>query len=203
MPLSEKTRLGVKKVDTERWIRFLLQQPLEAVILHGRTQKQMSQGQADWNEIGKAVKLRDELAPHFRIIGNEDVESLADGLDRCRSFGTDGVMIGHGSYKNSWLFSPERGEVKPEERMKTLKVHLNVFEKNWGTEKHFAIIRRFFKNYMNGFPGAAELRQQMMQVNNYAEARIVILNYMQAMLEEQNGGIEGFDSMKLISREDG
>ncbi|MDX9942932.1 MAG: tRNA-dihydrouridine synthase [Bacteroidales bacterium] len=192
LPLSVKTRLGVKQVDTERWMQFLLRQPLQAIILHGRIQKQMSQGQANWDEIGKAVEMRDELAPHIRIIGNGDVDTIADGLSLSLNYGTDGVMIGRGIFKNPWLFSPERGEVKPEERIKTLMIHLDVFEKNWGTEKHFAILRRFFKIYLNGFPGAAELRQQMMQVNHYAEARMVILNFKQAMQEGQNGGLEGF-----------
>lgn len=54
LPLSVKTRLGVKKVDTDRWMQFLLQQPLEAIIVHGRIQKQMSEGLADWSEIARA-----------------------------------------------------------------------------------------------------------------------------------------------------
>src|SRR5690606_4664547 len=58
LPLSVKTRLGLKKVDTERWISFLLKQPLNALIIHGRIQKQMSEGTANWEEIAKAVQLR-------------------------------------------------------------------------------------------------------------------------------------------------
>ncbi|MEE4178411.1 MAG: tRNA-dihydrouridine synthase [Bacteroides sp.] len=97
-------------------MQFLLRQPLDAIILQSRIQKQMSEGQADWNEIGKAVKMRDELAPHIHIIGNGDAESVADGLDRCHSYGTDGVMIGRGIFKNLWLFSPGKGEFKPEKK---------------------------------------------------------------------------------------
>ena len=112
-PLSVKSRLGIKRFDIERWVSFLLQQPLEAIILHGRTQKQMSEGKADWDEIGKAVKLRDQLAPHIPIIGNGDIETIADAISFWQTYGTDGVMIGRGIFKNPWLFSPGRKEIRP------------------------------------------------------------------------------------------
>lgn len=108
LPVSVKTRLGVKEVDTERWVGFLLGQPVDAIILHGRTQKQMSDGLADWDEIGKAARLRDQIAPHIRLIGNGDVGSLDEARQKTTDHGLDGVMIGRGIFHNPWLFDPEK-----------------------------------------------------------------------------------------------
>jgi tRNA-dihydrouridine synthase len=106
LPLSVKTRTGIKQADTERWIGFLLEQPLDAITIHGRTQKQQSEGIADWHEIERAVALRDQLAPHIAIIGNGDVESVAEAIEKIRVHRVDGVMIGRGIFKNPWLFDP-------------------------------------------------------------------------------------------------
>lgn len=171
LPLSVKTRLGVKKPDTERWMTFLLQQPLEAIILHGRIQKQMSEGLADWNQIALTARLRNQMAPHIKIIGNGDVESVQEGHDKSSEFQTDGAMIGRGIFKNPWLFDPLKTQISREEKLQTLLLHLQLYEKSWSSIKNFAILRRFFKIYLTGFDGAAVLRARMMQVNTYEEAR--------------------------------
>jgi tRNA-dihydrouridine synthase len=85
LPVSLKTRLGVKKIETERWMDFLLRQPLDAITLHGRIQKQMSEGQANWDEIAKAVRMRDQIAKNIKIIGNGDVLSYNEGIEKCNT----------------------------------------------------------------------------------------------------------------------
>ncbi len=170
LPLSVNTRLGVKKIDPERWIGFLLEQPIEAIILHGRIQKQMSEGEANWTEIGKAVKIRNRIAPGIKIIGNGDVDSLADARTKTGDYGVDGIMIGRGIFKNPWLFNTSIDGKSMNERLDTLQEHIKLFELAWGDTRHFAILRRFFKIYLSDFRGASELRQRMMETNNFEEA---------------------------------
>ncbi len=179
LPLSVKTRLGVKEIDTGRWISFLLQQPIDAIILHGRTQKQMSNGEANWDEIGHAVTLRNQLAPHIRIIGNGDVTSVEDAHSRIARYQTDGAMIGRGIFHNPWLFHPQKN-IFIQDRISTLLQHLSLFESNWGEHKNFAILRRFFKIYLNGFDGASALRAQMMKANHFVEARKLMKDFINA-----------------------
>lgn len=179
LPVSLKTRLGVKKIETERWMNFLLRQPLDAITLHGRIQKQMSEGKANWDEIAKATHMRGQMAKNIKIIGNGDIPSYVEGIEKCKHFKTDGAMIGRGIFSNPWLFNPTRSEIPVQERMDTLLLHLDLFEKNWGTAKHFAILRRFFKIYITDFRGAAELRARMMQVNSFDEARVVVNLFLQ------------------------
>jgi tRNA-dihydrouridine synthase len=184
LPISVKTRMGLKKVDTERWISFLLKQPVDAIILHGRIQKQMSEGTANWKEIAKAVQLRNQLAPQIKIIGNGDVNSINEALEKSEKYGVDGTMIGRGIFKNPWLFQPELKEVTLGQRLETLKLHLNLFEKCWDNTHHFSILRRFFKIYISDFQGAADFRHQMMQVNTFDEARSVIEQWSQRLFRQ-------------------
>ncbi|PWE00701.1 tRNA dihydrouridine synthase [Marinilabilia rubra] len=174
LPVSVKTRIGLKKVDTERWMKFLFRQPLDGVILHGRIQKQMSEGQADWNEIAKASAIRNEVAPDLPLIGNGDVFSLDDIPGRCKNFKTDGVMIGRGIFRNPWMFMSPLSEVDIPMRLHTLLKHLQLYKAAWGNTRPFPILKRFFKIYISDFPGAAELRKELMETNGFEEARRVV-----------------------------
>lgn len=169
LPLSVKTRIGFKEVVTESWVSHLLQTPIDALTIHGRIQKQMSEGMADWNEIAKAVQLRNELAPHIKLIGNGDVESYQEGLEKCKTYGVDGVMIGRGIFKNPWFFHPEKEEITMQEKLDLMLEHTRLFDKTWGNSKNFAILRRFFKIYTNEFRGASSLRNDLMNTRNAEE----------------------------------
>ena len=55
LPVSVKTRIGLKSIATEEWAAHLLETRPAALTFHGRTQKQMSVGPANWNEITKPL----------------------------------------------------------------------------------------------------------------------------------------------------
>ncbi len=174
LPLSVKTRTGIQHPDTGRWIGFLLGQPIDAITIHGRTQKQQSEGLADWQEIGRAVALRNQLAPQIAIIGNGDIESVAGAIEKINNHHVDGVMIGRGIFKNPWLFDPDHKDIDIHERISTLLRHIELFENAWGTSRHFAILKRFFKIYLTDFPGASELRDRLFKSTSFSEARKII-----------------------------
>lgn len=108
LPLSIKTRLGIKENIARDWTTFLLKHDLAALIIHARLAKQMSTGFADWEEIGKIVKLRDAISPKTPIIGNGDVKSYAEVVEKQKKYGVDGVMIGRGIFANPWIFNKVR-----------------------------------------------------------------------------------------------
>jgi tRNA-dihydrouridine synthase len=64
-PVSVKTRIGFDKIVTEEWLGFILKQEVDALMVHGRTAKELSKVPAHWEEIGKAVKLRDRSTIPF------------------------------------------------------------------------------------------------------------------------------------------
>jgi tRNA-dihydrouridine synthase len=168
-----KTRIGIKRVVTEEWIGQLLETDPAAITIHGRTQKMMSEGFADWEEVARAVRLRDSMGKETVIIGNGDVMSYAEGLNRAADSGAHGVMIGRGIFSNPLFFgkqaSPDKDPFPVEERIRLLKLHLHRFHQVWGNRRNYSILKRFFKIYVNSFRGASELRSSLMETYHVDE----------------------------------
>jgi tRNA-dihydrouridine synthase len=183
LPVSVKTRLGNKQVDLS-WHELLLQQKLNALTIHGRTAREMSKVPAHWDEIAKAVNLRnnymkrdlpvDKSPGSFHIprvetlvIGNGDVKSLAEANDKVKQYGVDGVMVGRGIFENIALFSGK--ELSQEQKYELLKSHIRLYDQTWKGTKRFELLKKFVKAYISGFDGAAEVRQKLMQATSSQE----------------------------------
>ncbi len=160
LPVSVKTRIGIKNIQTEDWIGFLLTQKLDALTVHGRTVKEMSSVPAHWDEIKKCVDLRNEIEIETVIIGNGDVKSIQDASYRAQETGVDGVMIGRGILENPWCFS--KHIPTQDEKIKLLKRHLELWQETWGDKKNFSVLKKYFKIYIRDFEGASELRARLM-----------------------------------------
>jgi len=169
LPVSVKTRTGIKEHQTEEWISDLLEVEPAAIILHGRTQRMQSEGDASWEEIRKAVQLRNQLKPGIPFHGNGDVYSYERGLKRIEESGVDGIMVGRGIFQNPWFFTPDKTEILKEDRISKLIEHTRLFEQTWRGKKNFNILKRFYKIYLNSFPNAAKLRADLMEVKDYDE----------------------------------
>jgi tRNA-dihydrouridine synthase len=174
LPVSVKTRLGNKINISEEWITFLLKQNLSALTLHARIAKQMSTGVADWNELTKAVEIKNKISPKTLIIGNGDVASYVEVLEKRKEHGVDGVMIGRGVFANPWVFAKNQLNHTKDDYINLLKKHIELFESTWGDTKNFAIIKKFFKMYIKDFRGANQLRIKLMDTKNFDEVRNLI-----------------------------
>lgn len=171
IPISVKTRTGLSSHVTEKWISSLLETNISGLTLHGRTQKMMSEKPAEWDEIAKASSLIDSKFP---FLGNGDVWSLADGYSKIEEYKTDGVMFGRGIFRNPWLFTKNQEDRTPEEKLKLLWEHTNLFVETWGDEKNFSILKRFFKIYTYNFEHAAEIRGELMNCTQIEEVARVL-----------------------------
>lgn len=176
LPVSVKTRTGIRTHDTEAWISTLLETKPAAVILHGRTQKQQSDGFANWDEIAKGARIRDKLSPETKFLGNGDVISMAQGIEYASNYGLDGIMVGRGIFHNPWFFAPNSATPDKSEKLKQLLLHTRLFEKTWGGIKNINILKRFYKIYTNDFTGAARLRALLMEAKSYDEVYQIIRN---------------------------
>ncbi|MCW3788958.1 tRNA dihydrouridine synthase [Plebeiibacterium sediminum] len=177
LPVSVKTRIGVKEVVTEKWISHLLTTDIQGLTVHGRVQKMLSTGQADWNEIAKAKQLAKELNKDIKIIGNGDVLSLEQGYDYIDKYDLDGIMIGRGIFHNPWFFNTSAAPEEAKTRLDALMRHAQLFSETWQTEKPWNILKRFFKIYISGLRGAGALREGLMLTKNMDDLNEVIENY--------------------------
>jgi len=176
LPVSVKTRSGIRSHETELWIANLLETKPAAIILHGRTQKQQSEGLADWEEIGKGARIRDQINPDTLFLGNGDVLSVAQGEALSDRYGLDGVMIGRGISHDPWFFNPKKASPSVPEKLDQLLLHTKLFEQNWGGKKNFNILKRFYKIYTNDFPGAARFRSELMEAKSFDEVYQIVRN---------------------------
>jgi tRNA-dihydrouridine synthase len=176
LPVSVKTRTGIKSHETENWIANLLETKPAAIILHGRTQKQQSDGLASWEEIAKGARIRDQIGPEISLLGNGDVMSVAHGEELTAKYDLDGVMVGRGIFHDPWFFNPVKVSPSVDEKLAQLLLHTKLFEQIWGGKKNFNILKRFYKIYTNDFPGAARLRAELMEAKSFGEVYKIVRN---------------------------
>lgn len=181
LPVSVKTRIGFDNIITEEWVGFLLRQGLAALIIHGRTAKEMSKVPAHWDEIAKVVKLRDQIAPETVIIGNGDVLSRQEGEQRAAQSGVDGIMIGRGVFHDIFVFDKGGASHSQRDRLALLLKHLELHEREWAGVKRYEPLKKFFKIYINGFDGAAKLRAGLMETHSYAQANELVTKYISGL----------------------
>lgn len=176
IPLSVKTRIGYSKIETEDWIGFLLSHDLDALSVHGRTVSEMSKVPAHWDEIAKAVTLRDTGGYNTVIIGNGDITGRQDALEKAKATGVDGVMIGRGMFHNLWAFHPDKtaDDFPAYIKMQVLIDHITLFLTTWGDTKPFDVMKKFYKVYVSGLPDANDFRMQLMECAT-AEDTIALL----------------------------
>jgi tRNA-dihydrouridine synthase len=169
LPVSIKTRIGYKEPQTEEWISYLLDLKPNALTVHGRTAKEQSNTPANWDEILKAVKIRDIISPETIVIGNGRVSNYPEVLEKKTKYGVNGIMIGIGIFSNPWVFEKIPQEHKTKEYLNLLLKHSKLFSETWGKDKNFEIMKKFFKMYVSSFHNADNLRQELMRCKNYDE----------------------------------
>ncbi len=177
LPVSVKTRLGYSSIDEWReWLTHILKQDIVNLTIHLRTRKEMSKVPAHFELIPEIKKLRDEIAPQTLLTINGDVEDRQQGLELVKTYGVDGIMIGRGVFHNPYAFETLPREHSREELLNLLRFHLDLFDK-YSRElepRNFEPLKRFFKIYVRDFPGASELREQLMHTKSTDEVRALI-----------------------------
>ena len=179
LPVSVKTRLGDVSVgEWTAWLTHLFNQDIVNLTIHLRTRKEMSKVPAHFELIPAIKKLRDEIAPNTLLTINGDIEDRQQGEDLVRQYGVDGIMIGRGVFHNPFAFEKVPTEHSREQLIELLNLQLDLHDQ-YSTElepRKFDPLKRFFKIYINGFPGASEMRDKLMHTKSTDEVRQIISN---------------------------
>ena len=174
LPVSVKTRIGYNHESLDEWLPILLKENLPALTVHLRTRKEMSLVAAHWELAERVVGLRDKFAPDTLILGNGDVRDLADAKEKAANGGWDGIMLWRAILGNPWVFTGrELSDISREERLAALLQLAEYFDA-LRPKKSFHILKKHFKAFVNGWPGAAELRAELMEAEDIAALRAII-----------------------------
>ncbi|KAF0745475.1 hypothetical protein Ae201684_000489 [Aphanomyces euteiches] len=164
LPVSVKTRIGFKTIDYVDWVHRILDTEPEALTIHGRTRDEMSLVPAHWDAIGDIVHLvKDKRQSPCLVIGNGDVDSIPNALEKVHEFGVDGVMIGRGLFGNPWLFQGHRDAThfSVEERLHGLVRHTQHFETLLDGKAPFHHVKKMYGSYLVGIPFAKHLKEAL------------------------------------------
>ncbi len=155
----------------------------QALTLHARSRTQMFSGKADWDEIARVVEALD-----IPVIGNGDIATPEDIVGMRRHTGCAGVMIARGSFGNPWIFAqgrdllagrPQRPAPTSEQRFAVALEHARLALALQGdTRKTVIEFRKHLGWYTRGVPGAAQLREQLFQVESMRQAEAIFSTYL-------------------------
>ncbi|HCR52679.1 TPA: dihydrouridine synthase, partial [Candidatus Kaiserbacteria bacterium] len=176
LPVSVKTRIGYNKESLDEWLTVLLKASPAAITLHLRTRKELSLVSADWEQMKKAVAIRNRVNPDVLLIGNGDVRDLGDARLKVGESGCDGAMLGRAMFGNPWVFVGKNGaEIPLSEKLAALVELAHGFEK-LSPPKHFAVLKKHTKAFVADFPGAAELRAKLMEADDADGIEKIVLD---------------------------
>ncbi len=188
LPVSVKTRIGYNKNELETWLPKILETNPAVVTIHARTRKEMSLVPARWEHVKRAVEIRDSFVDsngnksQTLIFGNGDVVDIQDADNKVRETGCDGVMLGRAIFGNPWCFSRtvKREDVSIPDRLRVMVEHTKLFEELL-PHKSFAIMKKHYKAYVNGWDGAKELRHKLMETKTASVVEEIVEEYLKTL----------------------
>ena len=187
VPVTVKTRLGWcgSDADPVSWCQQLQNAGAQLLTLHGRTREQGFKGQADWQAIAEV-----KAALTIPVIANGDINTPEDA-QRCLAItGADGVMVGRGSMGAPWLVGqidaalrglPVVAAPDASGRLQLAKEQLLALVSERG-DHGLLIARKHMGWTCTGFPGAPQLRHQLMRAPT-PDAAVELLNAAAASVE--------------------
>jgi nifR3 family TIM-barrel protein len=185
IPVSVKTRLGYNKIEYKEWLTHLLSCDIPVLTLHLRTKKEMSSVPAHYELIDEISEFVKSLSPETIFIINGDIRNVEHSVELYNNYKIDGVMIGRGIFGAPWLFlnikSGSNTYKNLKEKLEIMLEHTKLFELKISKYKSFAIMKKHYKAYVNGFDGAKELREKLFDTNNYDEVELITREYIKTL----------------------
>ena len=168
IPVTVKHRSGWDdlSLNASGFARRMVEAGAALVTVHGRTRAQGFSGVVSLQPI---AEVRAALPRRIPVVGNGDVDSVADYLDMKRETGCDAVMIGRGCRGNPWLFRDvlaiEEGRPIPDppdvaERRTVWRRHADLVIEYAVPKMRVHELRKTLAWYSRGLHSGAELRNR-------------------------------------------
>ena len=155
--ISIKIRVGYKDFDNpEIFLNLANKHNLDFICVHGRTQKQMYSGTANWEIVEKLSKM----PRNINFFGNGDLFEPTEIKRKTSSCSLDGIILSRGIIGNPWLILQTR-EFLNTSKINTIQTfdetksivleHLQNIVKHKGEMKAVLEINKFLRPYFQKF----------------------------------------------------
>lgn len=169
VPITAKIRLGWDDYCRNyRLVARIIEENGGALIaVHGRTRHQGYGGGADWDAIAEIKSV-----VSIPVIGNGDVQTVADIARLKKHTNCDGVMIGRAAVGNPWIFSGfDRDQVPEEIARGTMMEHLNRMLDFYGEQRGLVLFRKHASRYLSDSHLSPDQRVQLLTCDHPQEFR--------------------------------
>lgn len=169
--LSMKIRVGYGEHKNPIYFAKLAEElKLSHITVHGRTREQMYGGVANW-EIIKEIKENVGIP----VIGNGDIFTYKDALEKIEYSGVDGIMLARGIFGNPWLVGQIRdafngNEIKEptsNEKIELAIRHINYVREDRADKEFNFEIRKHLCWYIKGLKNASNIKNEINKSDNY------------------------------------
>lgn len=169
--LSMKIRVGYGEHKNPLYFAKLAEElELSHITIHGRTREMMYSGYANWDII-KEIKKQVSVP----IIGNGDIFTYNDAIEKVNYSGVDGIMLARGVFGNPWLVGQIRDAFNglvPTEPTINDKINLAIkhidYVKKYRDDKEFNFeIRKHLCWYIKGLKHAASMKDEINKTDSY------------------------------------
>lgn len=203
IPVTIKVRTGWDSTsrNSHEIAQIAADEGMTWMAIHGRTRAQGYAGTSDWDYI-REVKTTAPLP----ILGNGDIASAQMANDRLRESGCDGVLIGRGCLKNPWIFREAIGIYQRQNARDDVAESMVVASASKRTDKDFhqlfdrmyfhlvnqtqgetrvtaLQIKKLAAWYSTGYPGSANFRKSVFQVQETKTALNMVKDYFSSVTE--------------------
>ncbi|MCC6443690.1 MAG: tRNA dihydrouridine synthase DusB [Armatimonadetes bacterium] len=185
IPVTVKMRKGWKEgeLTAVEIARIAESVGVRMAAVHGRTARQLFEGEADWESIARV-----KASVSIPVVGNGDVRTPEDAVRMFEATGCDGVMVGRAAMGYPWIFREIRHFIQtgerlpppsPRERVEMCLNHLLGEVVLKGEKTAVAEMKSHIPWYLKGLPGSAPYRQQMNLVKTAAGMEGLLHKYME------------------------
>lgn len=172
IPITVKLRKGFDEdsITSKEIIKELHNVGVKACFLHGRLREEYYKNKSDWDYIGECAEIS-----KIPIIGNGDVKTPEEVLEKITKYGVDGVLVGRGFIEDpflgrkfmEYLDCGTYQEYGLRETFAISKKMLGYSIEDKGEELAIKEMRKVIIYYLKGLKKSNQFRSRIHEVSTY------------------------------------
>lgn len=176
LPVSIKTRTQAGDIGLLKFLDYMKDLNIKALMIHGRTLKQGFSGPIDCEIIKNARNYFQGI-----ILANGGIHNHFEAENALLKTKADGLGIGRGSLGRPWIFEELKNDKiifkKTQEIFKIALKHAKLVFKEKG-DGGMPEMRKHLCWYIQGLSNARKLREKLVKINNIKDIEKIFNSYL-------------------------